>query len=96
MPLGVLVEIGYAVRWEWQNFELTDRAGCIVDAKLEGSCPTVDEELGLELIKEIETYHLEKRARLAVLTGLREHRELGQWLRQGAGRVEEDVPGNHV
>lgn len=38
-------------------------------AKLEGSCPTVDEELGLELIKEIETYHLEKRARLAVLTG---------------------------
>ena len=88
MPLGVLVEIGYAVRWEGQNFELTDRAGCIVDAKLE--------ELGLELIKEIETYHLEKRARLAVLTGLREHRELGQWLRQGAGRVEEDVPGNHV
>lgn len=40
-----------------------------VHAKLEGSCPTVDEELGLELIKEIETYHLEKRARLAVLTG---------------------------
>ena len=40
-----------------------------MDSKLEGSCPTVDEELGLELIKEIESYHLDRRARLAVLKG---------------------------
>eukprot|EP00435_Cladocopium_sp_Y103_P030096 s34_g7.t1 len=67
--LGVLAEIGYAIRWEGTVFELLDPAGCVVDSKLEGSCPTVSEELGLELIKEVEKYHLERRARLAVLRG---------------------------
>eukprot|EP00435_Cladocopium_sp_Y103_P033610 s2015_g8.t1 len=69
VPLGVLAEIGYAIRWEGTVFELVDPAGCVVDSKLEGSCPTVSEELGLELIKEVEKYHLERRARLAVLRG---------------------------
>eukprot|EP00435_Cladocopium_sp_Y103_P044759 s704_g12.t1 len=69
VPLGVLAEIGYAIRWEGTVFELLDPAGCVVDSKLEGSCPTVSEELGLELIKEVEKYHLERRARLAVLRG---------------------------
>eukprot|EP00435_Cladocopium_sp_Y103_P052700 s362_g16.t1 len=69
VPLGVLAEIGYAIRWEGTVFELLDPVGCVVDSKLEGSCPTVSEELGLELIKEVEKYHLEKRARLAVLRG---------------------------
>eukprot|EP00435_Cladocopium_sp_Y103_P005472 s1608_g1.t2 len=69
VPLGVLAEIGYAIRWEGTMFELLDPAGCVVDSKLEGSCPTVTEELGLELIKEVEKHHLERRARLAVLRG---------------------------
>eukprot|EP00435_Cladocopium_sp_Y103_P062154 s1305_g23.t1 len=56
-------------KWEGTVFELTDPMGCVVDSKLEGSCPTVTEELGLELIKEVEKFHLERRARLAVLRG---------------------------
>eukprot|EP00435_Cladocopium_sp_Y103_P055404 s1091_g18.t1 len=60
---------GTLLSWEGSMFELTDPAGCVVDAKLEGSCPTVTEELGLELIKEVEKFHLERRARLAVLRG---------------------------
>eukprot|EP00435_Cladocopium_sp_Y103_P069412 s890_g33.t1 len=68
VPLGVLVELcGYAVRWEGSSFELTDQSGRILDTTLEGGCPTVEEELGLELIKEIETAMIRQKARLNVL-----------------------------
>ena len=69
VPLGVLAEIGYAIRWEGTYFELTDPSGCILDTTLENGCPTVVEALGLELIKEVERNFVEKRARLAVLRG---------------------------
>eukprot|EP00435_Cladocopium_sp_Y103_P057857 s294_g20.t1 len=70
VPLGVLVELcGYAVRWEGSSFELTDQSGRILDTTLEGGCPTVEEELGLELIKEIETAMIRQKARLNVLRG---------------------------
>jgi len=70
VPLGVLVELcGYAVRWEGSNFELTDQSGRILDTTLEGSCPTVDEELGLELIREIESEVVKQKVRLYALQG---------------------------
>eukprot|EP00435_Cladocopium_sp_Y103_P040850 s2478_g11.t1 len=70
VPLGVLVELcGYAVRWEGSNFELTDQSGRILDTTLEGNCPTVDEELGLELIKEIEAEIIKQKVRLNALQG---------------------------
>ena len=69
VPLGVLAEIGYCVHWEGTKFELTDPSGCILDTQLENGCPTVSEELGLELIKEVERHFIQCRARLAVLRG---------------------------
>ena len=69
VPLGILAEIGYAIRWEGTTFELTDPSGCILDTELDGACPTVSETLGLELIKEVERHFIQKRARLAVLRG---------------------------
>eukprot|EP00435_Cladocopium_sp_Y103_P038238 s480_g10.t1 len=69
VPLGVLAEIGYCVHWEGTKFELTDPNGCVLDTMLESGCPTVDEDLGLELIKEVERYFIQRRARLAVLKG---------------------------
>eukprot|EP00435_Cladocopium_sp_Y103_P065207 s1247_g27.t1 len=67
VPLGVLAEIGYCVHWEGTKFELTDPNGCVLDTLLESGCPTVDEDLGLELIKEVERHFIQRRARLAVL-----------------------------
>ena len=69
LPLGVLAEIGYCVHWEGTTFELTDPSGCILDTQLENGCPTVSEELGLELIGEVERHFVERRARLAILKG---------------------------
>jgi len=54
VPLGVLAELGYAIKWESRSFELQDSKGRILDTDLENSCPTVSENLGLQLIKEIE------------------------------------------
>ena len=51
VPLGILAEIGYCVHWEGTKFELLDPHGCVLDTQLESGCPTVDESLGLELIK---------------------------------------------
>ena len=70
VPLGVLVEhCGYAVRWEGTSFELTDPGGRVLDTRLEGGCPTVEEELGLELIQEIEKEMIRQKARLNILRG---------------------------
>eukprot|EP00435_Cladocopium_sp_Y103_P064506 s236_g26.t1 len=69
IPLGILAEMGYCVHWEGTLFELTDPTGCILDTQLENGCPTVSEELGLELIEEVERHFVERRARLAILKG---------------------------
>lgn len=69
VPLGVLAELGYAIHWEGVRFEMTDPAGCTLDTALENGCPTVTEELGLELIQEVERRFAHQRARLAVLRG---------------------------
>ena len=66
---------GYAVHWEGSNFDLTDKSGWLLDTSLEGNCPTVEEDLGLELIREIEAALIKQKARLNVLQGrhLEEH-----------------------
>eukprot|EP00435_Cladocopium_sp_Y103_P054363 s510_g17.t1 len=69
VPLGVLAEIGYSIHWEGVKFELVDPHGCVLDTQLDSGCTTVDETLGLELIKEVERHFIQRRARLAVLRG---------------------------
>ena len=58
VPLGCLAELGYAIKWESRSFELQDSKGRILE-----------EELGLQLIKEIEKQVMLQKARLAVLRG---------------------------
>eukprot|EP00435_Cladocopium_sp_Y103_P029481 s181_g7.t1 len=67
--LGILAEIEYCVHWEGTKFELLDPPGCVLDAQLESGCPTVEESLGLEVIKEVERHFIQRRARLAVIRG---------------------------
>ena len=69
VPLGVLAEIGYSIRWEGKEFEVIDTQGKILDSELENSCPTVSEQMGLQLIREIEKQVMMQKARLAVLNG---------------------------
>ena len=69
VPLGVLISLGYEAYWEKDRFTLTDPSGALLDVMVEGMCPTVDEGLGRELIKEIERSMVRERARLAVLKG---------------------------
>ena len=69
VPLGVLISLGYEAYWEKDRFTLTDPSGVLLDVMVEGMCPTVDEGLGRELIKEIERSMVRERARLAVLKG---------------------------
>ena len=59
----------YAIKRESRSFELQDSKGRILDTDLENSCPTVSEELGLQLIKEIEKQVMLQEARLAALRG---------------------------
>ena len=55
VSLEVLVKLcGYDVRREGTHFELTDPSGRILDTRLEGGCPTVKKDLGLQFIQEIE------------------------------------------
>ena len=90
VPLGLLIQLGYNVRWEGTTFVLTDREGRVLDTMLEAGCPTVDEELGLELIKELEEEAIKQRMRLMVLNGegltLRQEDEVGvetaKWLKK--------------
>ena len=69
VPLGVLISLGYEAYWEKDRFTLTDPSGALLGVMVEGMCPTVDEGLGRELIKEIERSLVRERARLAVLKG---------------------------
>ena len=69
VPLGVLISLGYEASWEQDRFTLTDPSGALLDVMVEGMCPTVTEELGRELIMEIERSMVKERARLALLTG---------------------------
>ena len=69
VPLGVLISLGYEVVWEKTRFELTDPAGITLDTKIENSCPTISEDLAMELIQEIERSMVKERARLAFLAG---------------------------
>eukprot|EP00913_Durusdinium_trenchii_P004009 g3713.t1 len=69
VPLGVLISLGYEAYWEKDRFTLTDSSGALLDVAVEGMCPTVDEGLGRELIREIERSMVRERARLAVLSG---------------------------
>ena len=61
--------MAYEAYWEKDRFTLTDPSGALLDVMVEGMCPTVDEGLGRELIKEIERSMVRERARLAVLKG---------------------------
>ena len=69
VPLGVLISLGYEAVWEKTRFELTDPAGITLDTKIENSCPTISEDLAMELIQEIERSMVKERARLAFLAG---------------------------
>ena len=69
VPLGVLISLGYEAVWEKSRFELTDPAGITLDTRIENSCPTISEELAMELIQEIERSMVRERARLAFLAG---------------------------
>ena len=69
VPLGLLAEIGYAVRWEGSTFEMKDPSGRLVPVQLIAGCPTVDEQAGLNLIREIELAILMEKTRIAVLKG---------------------------
>ena len=90
VPLGYLVQRGYSVKWEEDRFQLTDQHGRTLDTALEGGCPTVDEGLGLELIKELELEALKHQMRLMALRGkpltTQEEEKVGlemvKWLRR--------------
>ena len=69
VPLGVLISLGYEAVWEKTRFELTDPAGITLDTRVENSCPTISEDLAMELIQEIERSMVRERARLAFLSG---------------------------
>ena len=69
VPLGVLISLGYEAVWEKTRFELTDPAGITLDTRIENSCPTISEDLAIELIQEIERSMVRERARLAFLAG---------------------------
>ena len=69
VPLGVLAEAGYSIKWEGKDFVMADPSGARVETVLVAGCPTVSEAKGLSLIREVEKYVLEQKARLCVLRG---------------------------
>ena len=75
VPLGLLAEMGYAVHWEGSEFSLQDPSGRSLAVELVSGCPTVSEEAGLRLIREVEGYVPVQKTRLAVL---REKGDLGR------------------
>ena len=68
VPLGLLAELGCQVTPGGTKFELRDREGQELTVVLEASCPMVDEQFGLELIKQVESFLVRRRALLAVLS----------------------------
>eukprot|EP00913_Durusdinium_trenchii_P002203 g2035.t1 len=69
LPWTKTISLGYEAVWEKTRFELTDPAGITLDTRIENSCPTIGEDLALELIQEIERSMVRERARLAFLSG---------------------------
>lgn len=67
VPLGKVVRLGYRVKWEGDNFEMSNSAGEKVEVVLESGCPTVDIKTANRLIEELEKFEATLSRRVAAL-----------------------------
>ena len=96
VPLGVLAEIGFSVVWEGQSFQIKDRGGHALSTRLDAGCPTVEEKVGLDLIRVIEKQIRSQHTRLALLRGEevnpRDREELGKSVVGWINALKETFP----
>ena len=66
-PLGKIVRLGYKVKWEGESFELWNSLGKKVEVLLEAGCPTVEQKVADDMIKELESYEADVNRRVSAL-----------------------------
>ena len=67
VPLGRLMSLGFRVEWTQDSFLLEDPEGQRIETFVENDCPTVEVDVAMKLIQQLEAYSVEIGRRIKAL-----------------------------